>query len=803
MFGTLAGWIIDRLTAAPAVKAASDWIGPTVRPGEVASGRMKRSSQMELISRYTETVYFCASTTAAACASCRLRLYTSAGASDAKAFGARRVKRVTDRKRLDCLRDPGIVGRKAAAYADVGEVVEIDAHPVLDHLNAPNPWIDGYEYAYLGFLFRELAANDYRYYTEGEGDSPIFGFHLYPQHTSIQPSEEEYVSGYWFARDTSDERFYPAEEVDHYKFASSPVDPYYGTGPLHACFKSLDILSAATDSELYRWINGGQPDWVVVAPPGTTEDQRKAIQTAIEKRVKGIKNRGKFLVTSGGVDIKPGAYKPMELEYGAGMDRQDLVIARCYGMTEAQLKVNSANVASAREGARWWRENAILPRVTKDATEQTERLLPRFGLEPGEYWLAYDNPVPQDEVANATRAVSLYGGGLLTKNEARAELGYDAVDDGDEFKTEPAPSLTFGMGPSLRDDPRRGRDDDEESEDDQASETDDERGKRIPAGGDGAGSRDRRRKRGAGGAGDRDVRGRAHDDGAAGRRGDKGRGVHAGAGRDPLNTKDDDRLTEEETILRAFQRDLESWYRRATAGIRPDGSVDLSPYDDELNAILDDHLPGLMRLAIVTGQRDVDMQPDPARAQTDAEQYVEAYSPRLARVISDSEQQALEQAVSVIVGEGKPLAEAIQEVRASGVEETPWKAERIVRSETAHVNGVGQQHGWKLGGATRKLRVLSSDPCPLCEGFQAQYAAEPVPIDGAWARAGQTVTGTDGRTATLGRDVVAGSEVHPQCSCSSMPVFDDDEAKTAKVQAIAKKRMEAMSHADRDRHTHP
>ena len=92
------------------------------------------------------------------------------------------------------------------------------------------------------------------------------------------------------------------------------------------------------------------------------------------------------------------------------------------------LKANDPNLASAKQGFQTWRESTILPLLRMDEEELNQSLVPLFGLE-GDAFLAYDNPVPEDEQFQLTRRTALVAGGILTINEARAEEGLEPVDD--------------------------------------------------------------------------------------------------------------------------------------------------------------------------------------------------------------------------------------------------------------------------------------------------------------------------------------------------------------------------------------
>jgi hypothetical protein len=80
------------------------------------------------------------------------------------------------------------------------------------------------------------------------------------------------------------------------------------------------------------------------------------------------------------------------------------------------------------------------------AEHLTNRLLPLFNIEPGEMWFAYDNCVPDDQATSQQAQISLYTAGLITLNEARAELELDSTADGDTFKPAGAPPQDLGGG---------------------------------------------------------------------------------------------------------------------------------------------------------------------------------------------------------------------------------------------------------------------------------------------------------------------------------------------------------------------
>jgi hypothetical protein len=70
--------------------------------------------------------------------------------------------------------------------------------------------------------------------------------------------------------------------------------------------------------------------------------------------------------------------------------------------------------------------------LRQDEDALNEWLIPMFGLE-GEAFLAYDNPVPDDRVFDRDTRIAYVNAGILSRNDARAEIGREDVDGADEL----------------------------------------------------------------------------------------------------------------------------------------------------------------------------------------------------------------------------------------------------------------------------------------------------------------------------------------------------------------------------------
>jgi hypothetical protein len=138
----------------------------------------------------------------------------------------------------------------------------------------------------------------------------------------------------------------------------------------------------------------------------------------------GTRKSGRMVTISGDIQLMPLNFPSKDLT-----GRDDIVeeISACFGVPVSMLKANDPNLASAQAGYSMWRETTIAPICRMDEETLNSRLLPLFGIHEDAY-LAYDNPVPENRVADSAERSVAVAGGWRTPNEARLEEGYEALE---------------------------------------------------------------------------------------------------------------------------------------------------------------------------------------------------------------------------------------------------------------------------------------------------------------------------------------------------------------------------------------
>ena len=679
----------------------SDYFDASVTVSEMSKSKWfgDRGEASALVLRAQQTALMCAERNSRVCANQILRLYIP------KRSGGKRRDwtSIVPKGRAKYL-------RKSVRYAEnAGDFEEVVSHPVLDLLNAPNPIMSSVFFFQSLYMAAQMAGNGYMHCVQPTTRGVSELWPMQPQNVWIMLDRTNYVVGYGYGRDAASERAFGADEVIHYRHAPHPRLPYMGMGPLHVAFNEADIESASTENELAMWRNGARPDYVMEAPPDTTDEQVKDLERRVNASHRGPRNKGKFLVARA-IKVQPIQFTPKEMEYIAGRQDIERRIWAAFGLPESEVRMNDANLASSLTGSTQYLRQTIKPAIDSVADLLTKELLPKFGADPGEMWFAYDNCVPSDETGEANRLVALVNARILTTNEARAELNREPIEGGDEF---PEPTSAFGQMPPQ--DSQSQSDSEMESEDGQGAEMTD-----------------------------------AEDAGtSAGEMGTK-----AYADRRHLHTKDKDEYApnvgdEQIAAMQRMTESLKEVFLRQPVDVRGETIV-LPGLEQELAAAIRPYARQFLQAGVRWGYRELSaagvsspFEVTPVRAM----EFLNSYTISLSRGLSDTTQADLKSALSTGLSAGESLAQLNARVAGALQESAGWRAERIARTETVRSYVEGSRLAYRDNGIEKERFILSAEPCPQCVEAAAMYR-EPHPIG----------------TMTV--------PVHPQCRCAIAPVVD-------------------------------
>lgn len=399
---------------------SADYIQAAVTPQDVL--RMKFTGESSLaaqIRRAVGYVMICATTKANFCSCQTLRLMRRAKSSKVRGRG---FYRVTDRKRLRFARS--LTGKVGVYSNETDDIEEVTDHPLLDLLHRPSQLVAGNLFAQQRWLDLELCGNAF-VLKQTTGGQPTALYRFAPHKTRVIPSRTKFIEGYNYGEDYLTRHTWPAEEVDHYKYMQSTFSPYLGMSWVQSIILDADRFQASTVSDLATWLNSGRPDYMLQLPMGSTEDQAKQAREEASRKFKGPDKNREFMVTTA-EKVVPLNWSPKDLEGVASRADAKQIIFAAAGVPESFFELNKSNRASSETAHAQFARFSILPLLSRDQDELTNNLLPWFGLEPSDYWLQYDNPVPEDDTQQDALADAQVKGGRLTLNEWRQDQGFEA-----------------------------------------------------------------------------------------------------------------------------------------------------------------------------------------------------------------------------------------------------------------------------------------------------------------------------------------------------------------------------------------
>lgn len=766
---------------------------------------MKRPSPSDLVQRIGRWVDRCASLNAQAASCVKPRLF-SVGQKEAVEKCAPFRPRPLDVRTKAFLRGRMAVkpGVKAMAKISghIDDMTEIQEHPLLDLLNTANDWQEGSSFLFDAYYDRQIFGGFYWHLIGPIGGMPTALVRLRPTLMRVVPSPTDFVDHFEYG--TGTQRYNLRAEEVLWVYRQHPDNPWSMYGPLEAWYRTVDADIAMVDFQDWIFKRGGTPD-VVIAAKGMNADGKKTFRTDWRNLFGFMRNRQtNVAILDGEAEVHKLGGAPREMEYKDSRKQSRDEIGQAFGIPNDILATENANRATSKESWGGWQRDTVYPMVlmTQDALNQ--RLLPRYGEG---LVLIHENPVPEDETIRVQVRESKLKSGWSV-NEIRLEEGEEPLDEpnADESLIGSGVSLLsklgedpLGLGLGLPGSdgklpPNGGRD---------RNDPEDGGGRQQGAGdadnpnGDDkslAGQGDAQHRKGA----DTAV---AEVGGSAGQVPPPVRGCDGhdhrgcvtakGALHDHWNTKvadagdgaqselPDDKLRRmRDAIARVFRsQGREAAERMAQAAGMNAATAQAMVVAIVLDAKWVDELvegirPYVTDILVESGQHAMDrVGGDGVFNVTNpkVQEFVDSYVVRLASNVNEFTGVQLSRLLGDGIKRGETIAELTNRVRTWAEESdpergSPWRAERIARTESARAYIAGQEEGWKESGVVLgKQWLLAPDACEFCQAAADEFKDHMVQLGKAFYQQGTLLRGTDGGTMVLDYGPVEGPPLHPQC----------------------------------------
>jgi len=315
-----------------------------------------------------------------------------------------------------------------------GDVEEVEKHPLLEWMDKPGPGMDWTEFMTRSLSFYLTAGNSYWHKMVGS-----FGKYgqvevLRPQNMSIKVDTRNAEIMAYEYRVGGQVISFPPKEIIHVK-TFHPEDPLYGLSPIQVLARKVDISNFGELWTIALLENEARPSGGLKIKTGViNEEQRQKINQMLKDQFSGYNNAGRPLVLSGDWEWQSFSITPKELEFLHSKKAVMREICAAYKVAP-ELFGDSENktYSNVKEARKALYQEAVLPLLGKFKNALNEYLVPQFD-DSGVY-LDYDvsgiDALTEDLGLLWTRIKDAKINGIITRDEARDEMGYGELEGGD------------------------------------------------------------------------------------------------------------------------------------------------------------------------------------------------------------------------------------------------------------------------------------------------------------------------------------------------------------------------------------
>lgn len=337
-----------------------------------------------------------------------------------------------------------------------GEIVynEVNSHPLLDILDKPNPEATKSDFLYTTQSHKKLTGDSFWLKVRKNGEV-VYLRSLEPDKVELilsQPTEADpaIITGYKY-RDIVDgkqiSQNYRPEDIIHFK-KPNPRNPFRGYGAVEALSETIDLDNLTSEVMMSYLKNGAIHNFALTTDQKVTDDQLRRLKAEMRAAISGPKNAFNVPIFGGGMKPADISYSNKEQQLIDQLEWYRDKIMVGFGNTKASLgMIDDVNRASHESSLVEWKRNTVAPDMAAIVNTLNEYLVPEFG---DNLILGFCDPVPEDRGDDIVEATNLFKSGIITRNEARGVVDYDADTNGDVYLT-PTSSVEQPASPEADD----------------------------------------------------------------------------------------------------------------------------------------------------------------------------------------------------------------------------------------------------------------------------------------------------------------------------------------------------------------
>jgi len=313
-----------------------------------------------------------------------------------------------------------------------GSIEELPNHPLNNLIQNLNPHFSFNDFLEQFVTYLYISGNAYLDISEKQGGRVSQIFFLRSDRIKIVPDPKELVKEYHFVVDGAT-TVIPKEDIFHFKFID-PTNDFYGLSPVYVAGKIIDTENIFVSWNKNMFRNSARPGGVLESKDLLNDSQFDRLKAQVQTW-QGSDNAGKPIILEGGLTWKTMSMTPLEADFKETKRLNREEICGVFGVPPVIVGIlDHATYSNYREAELIMWNQTVIPVLEKFVGGFNKSVSATYG---DGVFLAYDlgnvQAMRQNEESLMKRAKDGWTAGILTKNESRELLGYEAVPDGDVY----------------------------------------------------------------------------------------------------------------------------------------------------------------------------------------------------------------------------------------------------------------------------------------------------------------------------------------------------------------------------------
>ena len=314
-----------------------------------------------------------------------------------------------------------------------GELQEITDHPILTVLNRPNKFQTRYDLIEMTYTYLESTGNAFWELVRDKFGNVLEIYPLNPKYMSIQPDPKNFIKNYTYEINGKKIVFEP-ENIIHLKYPD-PDNEYWGQSPLAAARDAMIQEKNSIQWNKSFFLNSARPDVVFHVNGPLNKNAFARMKATIKKLYGGVEKAHSAAIIEGGVKVETLGFAQKDVEFLALRKYNRDEILACFGVPPCVVGVfESAIKANAEEQRKFFWETTMVQKLMKIEMALNQLFVPKFSkfMPSKKLVLMFDlsdvEALGEQTETKTNRLNSCVLTGVLSRNEARIELGYEPIE---------------------------------------------------------------------------------------------------------------------------------------------------------------------------------------------------------------------------------------------------------------------------------------------------------------------------------------------------------------------------------------